>query len=319
MTDWTRYCFLPFDYKGLGKYYKLQSRLYWNVDEINMSSDRDNWNKLDNDVKQFIKFVLGFFAQADGLIQENLVENFQKETSEIKEAKAFYSAQNFIEEIHNETYSAMIDVFIQNHDEKTRLFNAIDNYPSIKNKALWMKKWMNNELPLLKRIVAFACVEGIFFTGSFCAIYWLKINNALPGLCKANEFIQRDEAIHTYFASDLYLEYTERRKLVEPLTESEFHEIIKDAVENVEIPFVVDALRVDFVGMDSSQMTQYIKFTADVLCKLFGYKKLYNVTNPFDWIVLLSLQNKTNFFEEDVSEYAKVVKSKCTFQRSNDF
>lgn len=316
-TDFSKYCFLPIRYPKLNEFYQKQKNAFWTVKEIDFSKDRSDWLSLSDDVKRFLTFVLSFFAQADGLVIENLFENFQKETSDYKEIVAFYSIQNAIETIHNETYSVMIETFIQDLEERKKAFNAIDNYGSIKKMAEWIMTWMKSDRPLLERVIAFACVEGIFFSGAFCAIYWIKKSNKLRGLCKANEFIARDEALHTDFAIALYHHYTSVVKTIPQLQEEVVHGIITSAIE-VSENFIRDALKVELIGMNADEMMQYVKCTADRLLSSLGFKKLYGVANPFDWMIMITLPNKTNFFEDTVSEYAKV-DSDFTFKITEQF
>lgn len=316
--DYSKYCFLPMKHRKLLSYYEKQRDSFWTPSEINMEKDRYDWLSLQKDEIQFLTFVLAFFAQADGIVIENLVEHFQKETSTIKEANAFYCMQNAIETIHNETYSMMIETFIQDLKEREKALNAIDNYPSIKKIAEWMTKWMNSEAPLMERIIAFACVEGIFFSGAFCAIYWIKKSNKLRGLCKANEFIARDEALHTEFAIALYHHYTSVEKKADLLSQKTVHYIISSAMAVVE-EFIRDALKVELIGMNANEMMEYVKCTADSLITSLGYDKIYNAENPFDWMMLIALPNKTNFFEDTVSEYSKVTKTDWSFVTNSKF
>lgn len=305
--DYSKYCFFPIHNDSLYRLYKQQRNAFWTVDEINMIDDRKDWESLNPNEKKFLTFILAFFAQADGIIIENIMENFQKETSYIKEANSFYSMQNAIETIHNETYSVMIETFIQDPIEKNKALNAIQNYGSIKRMADWMRVWMDPKIPIMERIVAFICVEGIFFTGAFCAIYWIKRSNKLNGLCKANEFIARDEALHTRFGIALYhiMSSTKNR-----LSFTTVNTIINSAIE-INETFIRDALCVDLIGMNANDMIKYVKCTADYILDQLGYKRIYNVYNPFDFMNLIVLDNKTNFFEDIVSEY--------TGPRTNDY
>jgi len=257
---------------------------------------------------------LAFFAGSDGIVLENLGSRFMKDV-QISEARAFYGFQIAMENIHSETYSILIDTYIKNKIEKDSLFNAIENYPCIKKKADWAQKWINdNRSGFATRLIAFACVEGIFFSGAFCSIYWLKKRGLMPGLTFSNELISRDEALHTEFAVLLY------SKLNNKLKKSKVYEIIKDAVE-IETEFICDALPCRLIGMNSSLMTQYIQFVADRLCVQLGYDKIYNVTNSFDFMELISLEGKTNFFERRVGEYglANKTKSEDIFEFTDDF
>lgn len=316
--DFSKYCFLPMKYKTLEKYYHDQKNAFWTPSEIDMSKDREDWINLDEGTQKFLTFVLSFFAQADGIVIENLIENFQRETNEYKEANAFYCMQNAIETIHNETYSLMIETFIQDLKERERALNAIDNYPSIRKIAEWMMKWMHSGRPLMERVIAMACVEGIFFSGAFCAIYWIKKSNKLRGLCKANEFIARDEALHTEFAIALYHHYTSVVNKCPLLEEDIVHSIIKESME-VSENFIRDALNVELIGMNADEMIKYVRCTADRLSMSLGYDKIYGAENPFDWMMLIALPNKTNFFEDTVSEYSKVKTSNFEFEVSDDF
>lgn len=244
----------------------------------------------------FIKYVLAFFAGSDGIVQENLATRFQKEV-ESPVARLFYGVQNAMEGIHSETYSLLIDQYVKDPIEKNKLFQAIDEIPCIRKKALWALKWIDEQSSFTIRLVAFACVEGIFFSGSFCAIYWLKKRGLLPGLTFSNELISRDESLHTEFAIALYHKFKKLDSLI-------IKEIIEEAVEQ-EIEFITNALPCSLIGMNSKDMIVYIKFVADRLAVQLGIEKIYNVTNPFDFMELISLEGKTNFFEKKVSEYSK--------------
>jgi ribonucleoside-diphosphate reductase subunit M2 len=324
--DFSKLSFFPITYPILEKYYQKQKNVFWTPQEIDYQSDRENWNKLEAAPKAYIKFILLFFAQADGLINENLIDNFKKETSCYKEAKYFYAAQEFMEVIHNETYSMLIEAFIRDPEEKKLAFNAIQNYPIIRKIADWVMKWMKSDRPLHERVIAFACVEGIMFSSSFAAIYWIKRKNILKGLCKANEFIARDEAIHTEFAIALYHILTDTEKLhhkhgdiiYQPLDTSTVHQIISSATE-VAIEFTKEAMKVDMVGLLICDMVSYVKCTADQLSTSLGYEKIYSVENPFDWMTVISLPNKSNFFETKVSEYGKQSTSNFDFDLEVDF
>jgi ribonucleotide reductase beta subunit family protein with ferritin-like domain len=282
--------------QDLYKLYKKAVGSFWTVEEIDFSKDREDWNKLSSDERHFIKNVLAFFAGSDGIVQENLASRFQVEVQS-PIARLFYGVQNAMEGIHSETYSLLIDQYVKDPDEQKILFRAIDNIPSIREKAEWALKWIDNTSDYSIRLVAFASVEGIFFSGSFCAIYWLKKRGLLPGLTFSNELISRDEGLHTEFAVAVY------HKL-KPLSKETVHEIIKSAVE-IETNFICDSLPCSLIGMNSRDMTQYIQFVADRLSLQLGYPKIYNSTNPFDFMELISLEGKTNFFEKKVSEYSK--------------
>lgn len=317
-SNFSKYCFLPINYPKLIEFYYEQRDAFWSPREIDFSKDRSDWLSLTSDERRFLTFVLAFFAQADGIVIENLVEHFQAETSKFKEAGSFYTIQNAMETIHNETYSTMIETFIQDLDERKKAFDAITHYPSIGKIADWMFKWMNSDRPLLERVIAFACVEGIFFSGAFCAIYWIKKSNKLRGLCKANEFIARDEGIHTRFAIALYHHYTRVVKEAGLLSQESVHSIIREAMEVAE-HFIRDALHVELIGMSADEMIQYVKCTADWLSTELAYDKIYDAENPFPWMVLLAMQNKTNFFEDTVSEYSKVKEQDLTFSTNADY
>ena len=316
--NFAQYSFFPIKHHVLEKYYQKQKDVFWTPQEIDYRSDRDDWDRLDENTKEFIKFILLFFAQADGIVNENLIEHFKKETSDYKEARYFYAAQEFIEVIHNETYSMLIEAFFRDPEEKKKAFNAIKYYPSIRKIADWMFKWMNSDTPLHERVIAFACVEGIFFSSAFAAIYWIKRRNVLHGLCKANEFIARDEAMHTEFAVALYHVLTEVDHKYDPLSESRVHEIIGSALK-VSEEFTRDALKVDLIGMNANDMVSYVKCTANRLSESLGYSKLYDVENPFDWMAIIGLPNRSNFFETKVSEYSRQAKSDFEFSLDDEF
>lgn len=316
--DFTKYSYFPIKYPVLEKYYQRQKEMFWTAQEIDYREDRKDWDELDADTAQFIKFILFFFAQADGIVNENLIENFKRETGEYKEARMFYAAQEFIEVGHNETYSMLIEAFIRDPDEKAKAFNAIKYYPSIRKIADWIFKWMRSGQPLIERVIVFACVEGMFFSGAFAGIYWIKRKNILKGLCKANEFIARDEALHTEFAIALYHVITAVDKKYAPLPETRVHEIIGGAMDAAE-EFTRDALRVDLIGMNADDMVDYIKCTANRLAESLGYRKLYEVENPFDWMAVIGLPNKSNFFETRVTEYGRQSTADFEFDLDTDF
>lgn len=317
-VDFSRFCFLPLKYPKLARLYHAQKFAYWVPTEINFNGDRQDWLNLSEDSRKFLKFILAFFAQLDGMIIENINNNLQKETSEFKEAVAFYAMQNAIETIHNETYSLMIDTFIQDIVDREKTLNAIQNFPSIRKIANWMLNWMAPDIPLLERLIAFACVEGVMFQGAFCSIYWFKKQNKLSGLCKANEFIARDEFLHTQFAVELYDHYTNILSKYPKLPEKTVKNIILSAMDVAE-EFTSSALQVELVGLNAKDMIQYIRCYADDLCSSLGYSPIYNVSNPFDWMILLGLKNKTNFFEDTVSEYSKIKTQKLEFRIEEDF
>jgi ribonucleoside-diphosphate reductase subunit M2 len=304
----------PIQDQDIWKMYKKQVDCFWRAEEIDLSKDQTHWDALENDERYFISMILAFFAASDGIVLENLAARFMNDV-QLSEARAFYGFQIAIENIHSETYSLLIESYIKNTEEKNRLFHAIDNFPCIKKKSDWAQKWMHdNRSSFATRLVAFACVEGIFFSGAFCSIYWLKKRGLMPGLTFSNELISRDEALHTEFAVLLY------NKLQKKMTKSRIHEIIKEAVE-IETEFICEALPCRLIGMNSTLMTQYIQFVADRLCLQLGYDKIYNVANPFDFMELISLESKTNFFEKRVDSYALAEKTKAAdlFDFNADF
>lgn len=303
ISDEKRYVMFPIQYDDIWQMYKKQIDCFWRPEEIDLTKDLKDWNGLTSDERYFISMILAFFAASDGLVIENLASRFMNDI-QISEARAFYGFQIAMENIHSHTYSLLIETYIKNTDEKCMLFNAIENYPCIKKKAEWAKKWINdNRSGFATRLVAFACIEGIFFSGAFCSIYWLKKRGLMPGLTFSNELISRDEALHTEFAILLYT------KLQKKNNKSKVYEIIKEAVD-IETEFICDALSCRLIGMNSELMTQYIKFVADRLSVQLGYDKIYNVNNPFSFMELISLESKVNFFEKRVSDYALATKSK---------
>lgn len=303
--DLERFAFLPIENPGLDEIYQDQKNIMWTVSDIDFSNDRSHWDRLDEDTQYYIKFLLSLFAQLDGIVNENLVENFKKETSAFsKDCSKFYAYQEAIEWTHNETYSFLIKTFIRDKEEQKRSLNSIKHFPSIRAIARWAKHWMSSRHPLVERIIAFACIEGVIFSSAFAGIYYIKRRNVLHGLTKANEAIARDEALHTRFAVVLYHHITEIWKKAPPLPEERVHAIINSAVTTTE-EFTRTAMNVHLVGINADDMVSYVKCTADVLCESLGYKPLYSCANPFDWMTIISLPNKTNFFESRVSEYAK--------------
>lgn len=304
--DYTKYSFFPISYKKLNEFYVAQRDSFWTVKEINFTKDPEDWETLPPDARRFLTFILAFFSQADGIVIENLMEHFQKETSDVKEAVHFYALQNAIEVIHNEVYGVLIETLIKDLEERKRALNGIQNYPSIAKIGEWMFEWMNPKRPLMERIVAYACVEGIIFSGAFCSIYWIKhkYKDILRGLCKSNEFIARDEALHTMWGVALYKHYTTTLKQYEPLSQKRINAVVDSSIAVVD-NFVRNSLQTELVGMSSDKMMEYVKCTADQLLVSFGFEKLYNVANPFPWMIMLGLENKTNFFEDTVSEYKK--------------
>lgn len=278
--------------------YKKAEASFWTAEEIDLADDMKHWNSLTDKERHFISHVLAFFAASDGIVNENLAMNFSNEIQSA-EARCFYGFQIAIENIHSEVYSLLIDTYIKDVTEKSHLLSAIDTVPCVQKKANWALRWCNRDYAsFAERVVAFAAIEGIFFSGSFCSIFWLKKRGMMPGLCFSNELISRDEGLHCDFACLLY------SKLVNKLTQERIYEIIGNAVE-IECEFIADALPVELIGMNSKLMSQYIKFCADRLLVALGCAKLYQTPNPFDWMEMISLQGKTNFFEKRVSEYAK--------------
>jgi len=293
-----RFVLFPIQHDDIWKFYKKAQASFWTAEEIDLSPDLVDWeNKLSDDERHFIKHILAFFAASDGIVNENLAEHFLSEV-QYTEAKFFYGFQVAIENIHSETYSLLIDTYIKDSAEKTHLFNAIDTLDCVRKKAEWALRWIDKG-SFAERIVAFAAVEGIFFSGSFCSIYWLKKRGLMPGLSFSNELISRDEGLHCDFACLLYTKHLENK-----LSKEQVKEIIMDAV-TIEKEFITDALPVRLIGMNSDLMAQYIEFVADRLLVELGNEKVYNVSNPFDFMDMISIQGKTNFFEKRVGEYQK--------------
>jgi len=297
MENKDRFVLFPIKHKNIWDMYKQAEASFWTAEEIDLASDLGDWaNKLNDDERYFIKHVLAFFAASDGIVNENLAINFMNEV-QYPEARCFYGFQIMMENIHSETYSLLIDTYIKDQQEKHKLLHAIETIPCVGKKAEWALRWIGNG-SFAERLIAFAAVEGIFFSGSFCSIFWLKKRGLMPGLSFSNELISRDEGLHCDFACLLYSE------LIEKLSKEKVTEIIVNAVE-IEKEFVTDALPVRLIGMNSILMCQYIEFVADRLLVSLGCSKSFNVTNPFDFMELISLQGKTNFFEKRVAEYQK--------------
>lgn len=292
-----RFCMFPIKYPQIWEMYKKAEASFWTAEEADLSQDLPHWERLSSDEKHFISHVLAFFAASDGIVLENLAGRFMKEI-QVPEARAFYGFQIAIENIHSEMYSLLLETYIKDSKEKDHLFRAIETVPCVAKKAKWSLRWIDSSESFAERILAFACVEGIFFSGSFCSIFWLKKRGLMPGLTFSNELISRDEGLHCDFACLLY------SLLNHKLSEERVKEIVCDAVE-IEREFVCDALPCDLIGMNAKLMSQYIDFVADRLLVALGYSKVYNVQNPFDWMELISLQGKTNFFEKRVGEYQK--------------
>ena len=312
--DDNRFVMFPIKHDDIWNMYKKQVDCFWRAEEIDLTKDITHWNGLNQDEQFYISMILAFFAGSDGIVLENLAVRFMKDI-QLSEARAFYGFQIAMENIHSETYSLLIDTYIKDSAEKMKLFQAIDNFPCIKKKSDWAQRWINdNRSSFGTRLIAFACVEGIFFSGAFCSIYWLKKRGLMPGLTFSNELISRDEALHTEFAVLLY------NKLNTKIKKSKIYEIIKEAVE-LETEFICDALPCRLIGMNSELMTQYIQFVADRLCLQLGYYKIYNVPNPFPWMELISLESKKNFFEARNDAYALANKSDSmsAFEFTEDF
>jgi ribonucleoside-diphosphate reductase subunit M2 len=294
----------------LYKMYKQSVAVFWTPDEIDFSKDHSDWAKLTANEKHFVCRILAFFAGSDGIVMENLVTRFQGEVSS-QVVKLFYSFQNAMEGIHSETYSLLIDTYVKDEEEKAVLFNAINTIPCIEKKAEWALNWMGSDKSFATRLVGFACVEGIFFSGAFCSIFWLKKRGLLPGLTFSNELISRDEGLHTQFAVSLF------HTLENKVSEATVHEIIKQAVE-LEKEFICDALPCSLIGMNAKMMSQYIEFVADRLAVQLGTPKIFGAHNPFDFMDLISLEGKTNFFEKKVSDYSRV-SSNAPLRLDEDF
>jgi len=297
LADDTRFVMFPIKENDVWEMYKRQVDCFWRAEEVDLSKDLNDWKSLSSDEQKFIKMVLAFFAASDGLVLENLAVRFMGDV-QLSEARAFYGFQIAMENIHSEMYSLLIDTYIQDSNEKMTLFNATQNYPCIQKKADWAKKWLgDNRSSFAARLVAFAAIEGIFFSASFASIYWIKKRGLMPGLTFSNELISRDEALHTEFAVLLYT------KLQKKLNKKRIYEIIQDAVE-IEKEFITEAIPCRMIGMNSTLMKQYIEFVADRLVVQLGYDKIYNSQNPFDFMELISVESKVNFFERTNSEYA---------------
>lgn len=310
-----RFVIFPIEHHDIWERYKEQQASIWTAEEIDLSADLNDWrNKMNDDERYFIKNVLAFFAASDGIVNENLAENFLSEV-QYAEAKFFYGFQIMMENVHSETYSLLIDTYIQDPAEKNRLFNAIDNIPAVKKKAEWALNWIGNA-SFQERLIAFAAVEGIFFSGSFCSIFWMKKRGMLPGLCFSNELISRDEGMHCDFAVLLHNEH-----LANKVSEERIKEIILSALE-IEKEFITESLPVRLIGMNQDLMKQYLEFVADRLLVDLGCSKVYNVACPFDFMENIALQGKTNFFEKKVGDYQKsgiMNKNTDTFAFGEDF
>ncbi|APZ46449.1 ribonucleoside-diphosphate reductase [Polaribacter reichenbachii] len=308
----SRFVIFPIQHNDLWEWYKKQQACFWTAEEIDLHSDIVDWTtKLTDDERYFIKHILAFFAASDGIVNENLAENFVNEV-QYSEAKFFYGFQIMMENIHSETYSLLIDTYVKDEVEKDQLFRAIEVFPAIKKKADWALKWIESD-SFAERLIAFAAVEGIFFSGAFCSIFWLKKRGLLPGLTFSNELISRDEGMHCDFAVHLH-----NNHMVNRVAPERIKEIIVDALD-IEREFVTESLPVSLIGMNARLMTQYLEFVTDRLLLEFGCEKVYDATNPFDFMEMISLEGKTNFFEKRVSEYQKAgVKSGGTGSISFD-
>jgi ribonucleotide reductase beta subunit family protein with ferritin-like domain len=296
-TENKRYTVHPIKEKEMFEMYKTAMAAYWTPEEIDFSEDYDGFKKLSTEAQYFIKMILAFFAASDGLVNENLMERFTNEV-QIMEALMFYGFQVMIENVHGETYSLMLDNITRDKEEKEKLLNAIENFDCIKQKADWMKKWMKSDAPFVQRVIAFACVEGIFFSGSFAAIFWLKKQNVMPGLCDSNELIARDEGMHTEFACLI------KNKCSTVLEQKIINQIIKEAVD-IEKKFMCESLPCNMIGMNQDKMSEYIEYVADRLLIMLNYEKIWNTSNPFDFMESISMQGKTNFFESRPTQYQK--------------
>lgn len=311
-----RFVLFPIEHNDIWQFYKKSEANFWTAEEIDLAQDLTDWNeKLNDNERHFIKHVLAFFAASDGIVNENLAENFVSEV-QYTEAKFFYGFQIMMENIHSETYSLLIDTYIKDNKEKDFLFNAVDNLECVKKKADWALRWIKNST-FAERLIAFAAVEGIFFSGSFCSIFWLKNRGLMPGLSFSNELISRDEGMHCDFACLLYNDH-----VVNKLPPETLRKIITDAVE-IEKEFVTDAIPVKLIGMNAELMQQYIEFVADRLLAALNQPKVYKAENPFSWMDLISIQGKTNFFEKRVGDYQKsgvmTERDKQVFTLNEDF
>lgn len=295
-----RFCLFPIEHQEIWDFYKKAEASFWTVEEVDLAGDLRDWDKLSEDEQYFLSHVLAFFAASDGIVNENLVINMMSQV-QLAEARCFYMFQAMMENIHSEMYGRLIDTYIRDPEEKTRLFNAIQTVPGVKRKAEWAIKWIENKkATFAQRLLAFACVEGIFFSGSFCSIFWLKKRGLMPGLCFSNELVSRDEGLHCDFACYLYNFYCKHTKPTAQVAVA----LITEAVD-IEIAFVEESLPVNLIGMNKELMSQYIAFCGDRLLTALHLPKVYQAKNPFPWMELISLQGKTNFFEKRVGEYSK--------------
>lgn len=314
VPDDSRYVMFPIKYNDVWDMYKKQIDLFWHVGELNLAQDLTDWEKLTADEKHFISMILAFFSSSDAIVTDNLAVRFMNEV-QVSEVRAFYGFQIAMETIHSETYSLLIDTYIRDKDEKHRLFNAVSNFPCIAKKTEWAQKWLNDRRSsFASRLVAFAAIEGIFFSSSFAAIYWIKKRGLMPGLTFSNELISRDEGLHCEFAVLLF------SKIVKKPTKKRIYEIIKEAVE-IEKEFILESIPCRMIGMNSTLMSNYIEFVADRLCLQLGYDKIFETANPFDFMELISVETKVNFFERTNSEYSLANKTvdKDVFEFTADF
>ncbi len=294
-----RFVLFPIQYQSIWEMYKKHMAVFWTPEEVDLGQDLSDWEKLNSDEKHFITHVLAFFAASDGIVNENLALRFYNDV-QIPEARCFYGFQIAMENIHSETYSLLIDTYVKNPKERDFLFNATKNLECVAKKANWALKWIGSQASFAERLVAFAAIEGIFFSGSFCAIFWLKKRGLMPGLCSSNEFISRDEGLHCEFACLMHDHLTEKERC----SSETITRIITEAVE-IEKEFITESLPVSLIGMNAQMMGQYIEFVADHWLHELGCKRFYNTANPFEWMELISLEGKTNFFEKRVSEYQR--------------
>ena len=306
-----RFTVFPIEHENLWTMYKKAQMSNWTAEEIDFSKDMDDWVNLSENEQHFIKYILAFFAGSDGIVFENLNDNFASEV-QYTEARSFYAYQEHNEMVHGETYSKLIDKYIKNSTEKKNLFEAIQTIPCIKSKADWAMKWFSKDRSFGERLLAFACVEGIFFSGSFCAIFWLKKRGLLPGLCFSNELISRDEGLHLEFAIELF------KMLKHKPSKSIIEQIVKDAVY-IEKQFITDALPCSLIGMNSDKMSEYIEYVADRLLKQSGHDKIWDTKNPFDFMENISLDGKTNFFEKRVGDYGKLDEDSTSIEFNEEF
>ena len=293
-----RFTVFPIEHENLWALYKKAQMSNWTAEEVDVSNDMEDWKSLSDNERHFIKYILAFFAGSDGIVFENINNNFADEV-QLTEARSFYAYQSHNEMVHGETYSKLIDKYIRDGAEKKELFQAITSIPSIKEKANWAMRWFDASRPFAERLLAFACVEGIFFSGSFCAIFWLKKRGLLPGLCFSNELISRDEGLHLEFAIELF-KLLKRRPSQETV-----HEIVREAVA-IEKSFILEALPCSLIGMNAEKMSEYIEYVSDRMLKQAGFDKIWNTQNPFDFMENISLDGKTNFFEKRVGDYGKI-------------